>query len=175
MQLCNNNKAEAARRLGISEKSIYNKLKRYSPPNPDLNLNFSFNLDLNLNRALPRNLALTMASRRYLAWDGGRRRSTLRNDGLRMPGYNMADVILILPLLRSAGALEGGPCRAWRCGMRLLCCRGRVAPTGLEWRSRRTKSAPTCGPWSSLRPGTVEISLSSGRCGMVDVPGRDVR
>lgn len=31
LQLCNNNKAEAARRLGISEKSIYNKLKRYSP------------------------------------------------------------------------------------------------------------------------------------------------
>ncbi len=30
LQLCKHNKAEAARRLGISEKSIYNKLKRYN-------------------------------------------------------------------------------------------------------------------------------------------------
>ena len=29
LELCNGNRTEAARRLGISQKSIYNKMKRY--------------------------------------------------------------------------------------------------------------------------------------------------
>ena len=32
LNACGGNKAETARRLGISEKSIYNKLKRFSLP-----------------------------------------------------------------------------------------------------------------------------------------------